>query len=149
MAAVVLVLVAIFWRYLVVSVFDRTFAVSIGMPATAVYFGLLVALSVAVVVSIQAVGVVLVSAMLIIPASTALFFCKRMVVLTFTSAALGLVAGAGGAVASYVFEGVSTGPAMVIVAGALFVVGLLFGPRGGFVVEWIRHARRRAELAHV
>jgi manganese/zinc/iron transport system permease protein len=130
------------------AVFDEGFARSIGVPVRAVYYGLLAGLAIAVVVSIQAVGVVLVSAMLIIPPSTALFVCKRMERVVVMSGAIGVVAGASGAATSYVFEGVSTGPAMVLIAGALFVVALLFGPRGGLVPGLLRQHARRRELAH-
>lgn len=132
-SALVLLLLVVFWRWLVAASFDAVFARSIGVPVRGVHYGLLAALAVAVVVSIQSVGVVLVSAMLIIPPSTALFVSKRVGRVALISGGLGVVAGACGAVLSYVFEGVATGPAMVLVAGAFFVLGLLFGPRGGLV----------------
>lgn len=144
---VVLALVAVFWRYLVVSIFDQTFAQAIGVPVRGVYYGLLAALAIAVVVSIQAVGVVLVSAMLIIPPSTALFLSKRIAIVTGWSAAFGIVAGAMGAVISYVFEGVATGPAMVLVAGSFFALALLFGPRGG-LLRRIRTGKPVGRAAH-
>lgn len=149
LAAIVLGLIVVFRRWLVSAVFDEGFARSIGVPVRWVYFGLLAALAVAVVVSIQAVGVVLVSAMLIIPPSTALFICKRIGRVVVLSGLIGVVAGATGAATSYVFEGVSTGPAMVIIAGAIFFVALLFGPRGGLIPDFIRRRGQRRELAHV
>lgn len=145
---IVIALVAVFWRWLVAVVFDEDFAQSIGIPVRAVHYALLAGLSVAVVVSIQAVGVVLVSAMLIIPPSTALFLSKRIERVVLLSTAFGVFSGAVGAVFSYVFEGVSTGPAMVLVAGALFGVALIFGPRGGILVEHLRRRRRTTEVAH-
>jgi len=132
-AGLLLLLVLVFWRWLVAASFDPVFARSVGVPVGAVHYGLLAALSIAVVVSIQAVGVVLVSAMLIIPPSTALFFSARIARAAALSGILGASAGAIGAVLSYVFEGVSTGPAMVLVAGVFFAVALTFGPRGGLV----------------
>lgn len=149
MAVVVLGLIAVFRRWLIAAVFDEGFARSIGVPVRAVYYGLLAALAIAVVVSIQAVGVVLVSAMLIIPPSTALFLSKRMGRVVAISGALGVVAGASGAAVSYVFEGVSTGPAMVLVAGVLFAGAMLFGPRGGVIPDLLRRRTRRREFAHV
>ena len=149
-ALVVVALIIVFWRWLVASSFDPVFARSMGVPVRAVHYGLLGALSIAVVISIQAVGVVLVSAMLIIPPSSALFISKRVGRVALFSAAFGVVSGASGAVLSYVFEGVSTGPAMVLVAGAIFTVALLFGPRGGIVTDIVRQRTRRhaAEVSH-
>ncbi|MFP4598704.1 MAG: metal ABC transporter permease [Persicimonas sp.] len=129
-AAVLLVGVALAYRALTITVFDPTFARSIGVPTGLVHYGLLAALALAVVVSIQAVGVVLVSAMLIIPPSAALFLSARLPRVLVISGFLGLVSGAVGAFGSYVWEGVATGPAMVLVAGTLFVIALVFGPRG-------------------
>lgn len=129
-AAVLIVGVALAYRALTITVFDPTFARSIGVPTGLVHYGLLAALALAVVVSIQAVGVVLVSAMLIIPPSAALFLSARLPRVLVISGIIGLLSGAIGAFGSYVWEGVATGPAMVIVAGALFAVALVFGPRG-------------------
>ncbi len=129
-SAVLIVGVALAYRALTITVFDPTFARSIGVPTGLVHYGLLAALALAVVVSIQAVGVVLVSAMLIIPPSAALFVSARLPRVLIISGFIGLLSGAIGAFGSYVWEGVATGPAMVIVAGALFVIALVFGPRG-------------------
>jgi manganese/zinc/iron transport system permease protein len=134
----------VFLRPIVLAIFDADFARSVGVSTTAVRFGLLTALSVAVVVSIQAVGVVLVAAMLIIPPSAALLLVKRMPIVLATSGLIGGLSGAAGAFISYLFEGVATGPAMVLVAAAIFVVSLLVGRRGVIRRLW-REQRRTLE----
>lgn len=131
-SVVLIAAVAIFFRYLAVATFDPVFARSIGVPTRAVHYGLLGALSIAVVFSVQAVGVVLVAAMLIIPPSTALFLTKKLSRVLFIGAVLGVVSGGMGAFASYLWAGVATGPAMVLCAGFFFSVALVFGPRGMF-----------------
>jgi manganese transport system permease protein len=138
---VLLSAVVVFYRPLMVSIFDATFARSIGVSTRAVEYGLLAALSVAVVVSIQAVGVVLVAAMLIIPASAALFMSARLPRVLVWAGIFGAVSGALGAFASYIWEGVATGPAMVLVAGAIFGLALVFGPRG-VAINFFRDSRR-------
>lgn len=122
--------VAIFYRHLAVATFDPTFARSIGVPTRAVHYGLLGALSLAVVVSIQAVGVVLVAAMLIIPASAALFMTDNLPRVLIIAGLIGVAAGALGAFFSFLWEGVATGPAMVLVAGGFFLLALFLSPRG-------------------
>lgn len=144
LAGVCLVLIAavvICFRYLAVSTFDPVFARSIGVPTRALHYGLLGALSVAVVVSVQAVGVVLVAAMLIIPPSSALFLTNRLPGVLIIGAILGVLSGALGAFTSYLWEGVATGPAMVLCAGFFFALSLLFGPRGMFKDLGGRYAR--------
>lgn len=133
-----------FFRPLAVMTFDEDFARSIGINTAGLEIGLLVALSVAVVVSIQAVGVILVAAMLIIPPCTGRYLSGRLSGVAGWSMALGALSGAVGALVSYVFEGVATGPAMVLVATLWFVLALLFGPYGGIVTGWLRSAQARA-----
>lgn len=130
--AILIAGVAIFFRPLAVATFDPTFARAIGVPTRAVHYGLLGALSLAVVVSIQAVGVVLVAAMLIIPASAALFVTDSLPRVLIIAGLIGVAAGALGAFFSFLWEGVATGPAMVLVAGFFFLLALFLSPRGVF-----------------
>ena len=130
------------YRPLTLISFDETFAQTLGVPVRAVRAALLAALALAVVVSIQAVGVVLVSAMLIIPPSTALLCARRLPVVLGLSCALGMVCGVVGALVSYLFSGVATGPAMVLCAGFLFTVALAVGPRHGALWVWWRRRKR-------
>jgi manganese/zinc/iron transport system permease protein len=140
--------VGVFFRPLAVATFDPLFARSIGVPTRLVHFGLLGGLSLAVVVSIQAVGVVLVAAMLIIPPSTALFLTRKLPRVLIFGGLIGMVSGALGAFASYLWEGVATGPAMVLVAGIIFAAALVFGPRGMFRGGKFREfGGRRARLS--
>ncbi len=138
--------VALFFRPLSMMTFDENYARSVGINTAALEIGLLGALSVAVVISIQAVGVVLVAAMLIIPPCTGRYLARRLSTMAVWSMIAGAASGALGAFVSYLFEGVATGPAMVLVATAFFGLALLFGPQGGLVVESVRRRRRRRQL---
>lgn len=137
-------LVGIFYRPLKLTIFDEGFARAIGIPTNLVQAGLLGALAICVVLSIQAVGVVLVAAMLIIPPSTALFFSKRLERVCLISMVIGAVSGSLGAFFSYIAEGVATGPAMVLVASGFFACALFFGPRGGLVMTGIKRRSHKA-----
>lgn len=128
----------VFYRPLMLSTFDAEFACALGVPVRVIHYGLLGALSLSVVVSIQAVGVVLVSAMLIIPPSAAFFIAPRMRAVLAWSGLLGALSGACGAFVSYMFEGISTGPAMVLVAALFFCLAILFGPHKGVVARAVR-----------
>jgi len=108
------------WRALVITSFDASFSSSIYLPTARIHGLLLVAISGAVVVSIQAVGVVLVSAMMIIPANAALQISSRIHVVALLSVVFGAVAGLVGAYVSFIFAGVSTGPAMVVTSSFIF-----------------------------
>lgn len=132
------VAVAIFFRPLALMTFDEGYARSIGIDTTKLEMGLLVALAIAVVISIQAVGVILVAAMLIIPPSAGRFLSGRLVGVIAWSVVIGAVSGASGALVSYIFAGVATGPAMVLVATVFFGLALCFGPNGGVVTTALR-----------
>ncbi len=144
---VLCVLIGLHYRPLALLVFDEGFARSVGIKTTRLEVGLLAALSVAVVISIQAVGVILVAAMLIIPPSTGRFLAGRLPGVIAWSMSLGGLSGALGAFISYVFEGVATGPAMVLVATAFFGLALVFGPRGGLVWQVRLPGARRSREA--
>lgn len=146
LGGILLLGVALAWRPLSIATFDEEFAHSIGIPVRAAHIGLLVGLAVAVVVSIEAVGVVLVAAMLIIPPTSAFYLSSRLKTVALLSGLIGGASGVLGATASYIFEGVSTGPAMVLFAGFFFVVASVLGPRRGALVTLLR---RRAQLAEV
>lgn len=110
----------IYWRPISLSIFDRSFAESIGIEVKRIDTLLLIMLAVSVVISIEAVGVVLVASMLIIPATTARIWTDSLGVMGGLSSIFGGVCGVIGAVISYLFEGVSTGPAMVLCGAVLF-----------------------------
>ncbi|WP_158542362.1 metal ABC transporter permease [Lujinxingia litoralis] len=140
-------LVVVFYRPLSLMVFDERFARSIGLPTQWLELGLMSALAVAVVLSIQAVGVILVAAMLIIPPSAARLISGRLVGVMVGAMVIGALSGALGAMLSYIYEGVSTGPAMVLVAVTIFGFALVFGPVGGALPSAIRRVRARSLAA--
>ncbi len=137
------VAIGIWFRPLAIVTFDPGFGRSLGLNVSALEMGLLAALSMAVVVSIQAVGVILVAAMVIIPPSAARFLSRRIQGVALWSMAIGGVSGAMGAFLSYLFEGVATGPAMVVVATGFFLLALFLGPFNGVLATALRKRRAR------
>jgi len=129
-----LALVAIFYRQLLVTSFDPGLARSLGMPVNATHYGLMIALAITIVAAFEAVGVVLVIAMLIFPAVTAGFFFERLPALLWSSAPLSLAYSLGGFHLAGWLD-CSIAAAMVVVAGGLFVAAWLFGPKGGLLLR--------------
>ena len=124
--------------------FDPTAAQVAGLPTAALHYIFTAMLSATIVVSIQAVGILLVIAMLITPGATALLLVKRLAPMMLLAAALGVASGVGGLYGSYYLD-VASGPAIVLVASGLFVVTLLLAPgRGVLSRQW---SRRRSQLA--
>ena len=141
--------VIVSWRRLAVSSFDEAFAFSIGLPVHAIHSLLTGLVTVAIVVSIQAVGVVLVSAMLVTPAATAYLLTDRLHRMAILSALFGAAAGVLGAFFSLFGEDLPTGAFMVLAAGLLFGGAFLFSPKHGLLPRllrlWDRRRTTRAE----
>jgi len=134
-------LIALFYKELLVTSFDPGFARASGVPAGWIHHGLMLLLAAAVVIALQAVGVVLVSAMLITPAAAAYLLTDRLHRMLGLAAGFGVLAGVLGAFLSFVGPSLPTGPLMVIAASVVFLGAFLFGPRHGVLARaWRQYA---------
>lgn len=138
--------VTVFYKEYTITSFDPGFARSMGLPVQVFHYSLMLLLAFAIVSALQAVGVVLVTAMLVIPAATAFLLTDRLGLLLVLSAVFGMCAGAIGAFFSFVGRNLPTGPFMVLAAAAVFTAAILFGPRHGIVARWWRHVSRSARI---
>lgn len=118
--------------------FDASFARSQGRP-TVLLDVLMMAVVVAVtVIGLQAVGLVLIIALLIIPAAAARFWTERLSWMTVISGGLGAFAASLGAAVSGVRADTPSGPAIVMVAASLFALSMAFGAARGVVPRLLR-----------
>lgn len=140
LGAVVLLTVAGFYKEFLVLAFDPTLAVVLRLPATFLRYLLLVLIAVAIVISLQTVGVALMLAMLVTPAAAAQLLTRRLPTMMVTAAIIGAMSNIAGLYLSY-YVNVASGPAMVLVVTAVFVVVFLFAPQRGVV--WRRLAQRK------
>ena len=141
-AVVVVGIMAMLWNGLKLMTFDAPYAQVLGLPVRALEIGLTVLIAVAVVLGLQLVGVVLMTALLIAPAVAARQWAGRLESMVALSALFGMVAGVVGAVLSTGARGLSTGPLIVLVASAIALVSLAMAPGRGVV--WRGLAQRRA-----
>jgi ABC-type Mn2+/Zn2+ transport system permease subunit len=100
---------------------------------------LMVLVAAAIVISIKAVGIVLISAMLIIPASTAVLLTDRLHKVIFLAMGIGLISAVLGAFLSFIAHNLPTGPFMVISGAAMFIIAFLFAPEKGIIPRWRAH----------
>lgn len=124
------VILFLFYQRFVLVSFDPVGAEAAGFPVTLFQSLLLAIIAVAIVISIQAVGVVLVVALLITPAATASLLTKRLKLLILLSSVFGLLSSFFGIYISYFF-GAPPGATVVLVATLLFgfVLGMQTLPR--------------------
>lgn len=127
--------------------FDPGFARGIGLPVGILDQLMMFLLVVAVVVGIQAVGVVLMSALLITPAVSARYWTERLGVMTALSGLFGALSGLAGTWASTAGGNLPTGPLSVLAATAWFALSVLFAPRRGALAKLLLRRSARRELA--
>ena len=123
LATIVVAIVALVWKELLYATFDPLGAGAAGLPVRRLDDLLLVLIAVTIVVSLQAVGIVLVVAMITTPAATAQLLVRRFDRMIVVAALVGVASGVIGLYASYLFD-VASGASIVLVETLLFVVVL-------------------------
>jgi manganese/iron transport system permease protein len=132
----VLILVAIrlFYKELLFYTFDPTGAQAMGLPVNVIYLGFMAAITLTIIASMQAVGVILVIALLIGPALTAYLMVKELHHMMGFGALIGVFVSLSGVYLSY-YHNLPSGPAIVLVSSTLFLLVLLFSPSQGILIR--------------
>jgi manganese/iron transport system permease protein len=130
LSALVLLIVLGFWKELLYATFDPLGAAASGLPVSAIEYLFLALVALAIVISLQAVGIILVVAMLVTPAATAQLLTVRFGRLMALAAAIGIVSSIAGLYLSFWLD-VASGATIVLVQTAIFLVALAAGPRHG------------------
>ncbi len=128
-------------RDLLLYCFDPNHARAIGLPVRVLHYGLLILLSLTIVGSLKAVGIILVIAMLVAPGATAYLLTDSFDRMLVIATAVATASCAIGTIASFHIDG-ATGACIVLVQTAFFVLAFLFAPKCGFVSV----RRRRAKM---
>lgn len=134
-ALLLLILVLAFFKEFKLVSFDPAFAQTIGLPVRALEFMLSTITVLSVATGIQAVGVVLMAALLITPAAAARFWTERIQTMILLAAAFGMVSGFFGSFISYVAPSMPTGPWIVMLLSAIAVASVLFAPQRGILAR--------------
>ncbi len=132
LGGLVLLVVAALWKQLLYATFDPLGAGASGLDVTALDYLFLAIIALTIVVSLQAVGIILVVAMLTTPAATAQLLTFRFGRLMTLAAVIGIGTAIGGLYASY-FLDVASGATIVVVQTLLFLAVLALGPRTGLL----------------
>jgi manganese/zinc/iron transport system permease protein len=143
LGVVALLLLLLLWKEFKLLSFDPAFGASLGLPMTRLDGALTALLVVAIVIGLQTVGVVLMSAMIVAPGAAARQWCRRLGPMVTVAAAIGISAGVLGAVTSSAVPRLPTGPTIVIFLSFAVVVSLLLAPDRGLVWRWLRLGRLR------
>lgn len=141
-----LLLIAVFWKEFKLLSFDQEFGASLGFPMRVLDVLLTTLLVIAIVIGLQAVGVVLMSAMIVAPAAAARQWTDRLGLMVLLSSFFGAVAGLVGALISSLGTGLSTGPVVVLSISIIVLISLFLAPNRGLAWRWIRQRRNRGKL---
>jgi len=128
--------------------FDQSYAAAQGWPVVMLDITMMTLVVAVTVVGLQAVGLILVVAMLIIPPAAARFWTQRLTRSLIIAAFFGGFSGLVGAVISALFSDLPSGAIIVVVASTLFVISLLFGIRRGAIRRAVEYQLLRRRVSH-
>lgn len=145
-SVILMVTVLLLWKEFKLMSFDPKFAHTLGIP-TGVLNALLSFLTVvAIIIGLQTVGVILMSAMLIAPAVAARQWCTKLYSMAALAAFFGALSGALGTAASSLVTELSTGPSVVVCVSIIAIISLLFAPKRGILSRILARQMTRIHL---
>lgn len=139
---IVIAAVLLFFKELLVSSFDVTMAQAYGLKTRIIHYGIMILLTLVTVASLQTVGVILVVAMLITPASTAYLLTNRLSFMVILAAFFGALASVIGLYISFLHN-MPSGPIIALAATGIFVLAFLFAPKQGLIWRMLKTMRSR------
>jgi manganese/zinc/iron transport system permease protein len=139
-------LLVVFWKEFKLITFDPEFAASLGFPVRLLDVLLTTLLVIAIVIGLQTVGVVLMSAMIVAPAAAARQWTDKLSLMILLGGLFGALAGVGGTLISSSAERLPTGPVIVLFVSVIVLFSLFFATNRGLVWNWIRSRRNRRTL---
>ncbi|NBB99491.1 MAG: metal ABC transporter permease [Bacteroidetes bacterium] len=141
LGTVALLGMGLFWKEFKLVSFDPVFARTIGLPVRLLDTLLMTLLVLAIVIGLQTVGVVLMSAMLVAPAAAARQWTDHLGTMVGLSMAFGVAAGVSGALISSLVANLPTGPTIVICVSLIVAISLALAPHRGLVWRYLRDRR--------
>lgn len=128
---VVVSIFAFYKEFLVLS-FDPMLAQTLRLPAAFLNYLLLLLIAVTIVLSLQTVGIALMSAMLVTPAATAYLLTRRLPIMMVLGATVGAISAVTGLYLSF-YVNIASGPAIVLTCTFIFLLAFIFSPRQGLI----------------
>ena len=141
-----LIVMLTFWKEFKILLFDADYTKTLGFNTKTIDILITSFIVLAIVLGLQTVGVVLMSAMLLAPAAAARQWTNSLSVMVFLAAIFGAFSGVFGTAISASQNNLSTGPVIVLVAGVFVVVSFIFSPSRGLLFKQIRFIKNRRDL---
>lgn len=147
-----LAIIAALFKEFRLSAFDEQLSDSLGFPSRILHYLLMGMVALTTVAAFEAVGSIIVIAMLIVPPATALLLTRRLVPMLAIASGLGILSAFLGHLAAVAVPGwwgqdsTSTSGTMATVAGLLFALAWIFSPAEGLLAQWVRRRKNRFRL---
>lgn len=146
LGVILIALTILFWKEFKLVSFDIDFAEILGFPTKKITALLFVMIVTAIIIGLQTVGVILMSAMLTAPSVAARQWTDKLSVMVILSAIFGAISGIVGTILSSTMSKLPTGPMIVIVISLIVIISLGFAPNRGLIWKYFRDRKRQREI---
>ncbi len=146
MGFILLTLVVVFWKEFKIVSFDPDFAESLGFSTKKVNILLSIMIVTAIIIGLQTVGVILMSAMIIAPSAASRQWTDKLSIMVILSAVFGALSGIIGTVLSSIVDKLPTGPSIVIVLSIIVFISLAIAPKRGLLWRYIRDRKNHKSI---
>ena len=130
----ILVTIRLFYKELLFYTFDAVGAKAVGLPTNCIYWCFMAAITLTIIASMQAVGVLLVIALIVGPGLSAYLLVNELHHMMIIGAGIGIISGVVGIYISY-YSNLPSGPSIVLVSSTLFLIALLLSPSQGILTR--------------
>ena len=143
---VCLFILMLFWKEFKLLLFDKDYTETLGFNTQLIDILITTFIVLAIVLGLQTVGVVLMSAMLLAPAAAARQWTNSLATMVFLAAFFGALSGVFGTAISASQNNLSTGPIIVLVASVFVMFSFVFSPSRGLLFKQLRFIKNRRDL---
>jgi manganese/zinc/iron transport system permease protein len=144
--SIICLLIVVFFRGLSLLSFDESYSQSIGFPNELLKLILSITTVVTVAMGVQAVGVVLMSALLITPAACAKFWSNKIIPMAILAITFSGISGVLGSAISYTYNGMPTGPWIVVVISIFAFISAFIGSKNGLLKKYIQRSKNNTKI---
>lgn len=144
--SIILIVIVIFWKEFKMVSFDSEFSQTLGFPSKKIDMLISILIVTTVIIGIQAVGLVLISAMLISPSVAARQWTDKLSIMVILSGIFGGISGVLGTMISIIDSNIPTGPVVVLIIGLIAIFSILFSYKRGIVFKIFYYKKRKKEI---
>ncbi len=139
-------LLLLFYKELKLATFDKALAATVGFSPVLLYYGLMTTVSITAVGAFDAVGSILVVALMITPPSTAYLLTDRLSRMIVLSVLIGIASAVSGYVMASLLDASIAG-SIATMTGAAFLIALFFSPKQGLLTTYLRSKHQKTDFA--